>query len=261
MKRKVSFSFLLLCICTLAYIPQMIGIYSVVAGMFRTLDLMNIIDGLMTVLHRMIPVTLVLLLWFNRKGITQKSASAVLVGCGIVEISNVVLEIIYLTGYFRWSEDPLMYRQLSLLLIWLLVGIVYLLAASAIMKKDRTDFYVVLAMMALMLSVVPMAVLAVSGQGKFLADIGCVLLTAGLVTLPETLYNYEKCYFVNSKILITVICVIAIFSVAIFFGDGGSSSSSTGVYRCNNCGGDGWDSANNCSCVWCGGDGKTVWNP
>ena len=40
----------------------------------------------------------------------------------------------------------------------------------------------------------------------------------------------------------------------------GSSNKSSG-YRCSNCGGDGWDSANGCSCVWCGGDGITSWNP
>lgn len=40
----------------------------------------------------------------------------------------------------------------------------------------------------------------------------------------------------------------------------GDSGSSDGT-RCNNCGGDGWDSANGSSCVWCGGDGRTSWNP
>lgn len=40
-----------------------------------------------------------------------------------------------------------------------------------------------------------------------------------------------------------------------------STGSNSGDYRCNNCGGDGWDSANGCSCVWCGGDGRTSWNP
>ena len=49
--------------------------------------------------------------------------------------------------------------------------------------------------------------------------------------------------------------------------DGGGSTSkggtggSSGGYRCNNCGGDGWDSANGCSCVWCGGDERTSKNP
>ena len=40
-----------------------------------------------------------------------------------------------------------------------------------------------------------------------------------------------------------------------------SSNTGSGSYRCNNCGGDGWDSANSSSCVWCGGDGRTSWNP
>ena len=39
----------------------------------------------------------------------------------------------------------------------------------------------------------------------------------------------------------------------------GNSGKSNGSYRCNNCGGDGYDGGSRCE--WCGGDGKTSWNP
>lgn len=62
--------------------------------------------------------------------------------------------------------------------------------------------------------------------------------------------------------------VVAILLVLSLIGScnessGGSSKSGSksSEYRCSNCGGDGWDSANGCSCVWCGGDGRTSWNP
>jgi len=63
---------------------------------------------------------------------------------------------------------------------------------------------------------------------------------------------------------IGIIVVLIIVLVASCSGSGNKSSSSSGSSsgtRCNNCGGDGWDSANSCSCVWCGGDGRTSWNP
>ena len=69
--------------------------------------------------------------------------------------------------------------------------------------------------------------------------------------------------------IIGLVVVLVIALVVACSGSTGSSSSSgssnndsnSGSYRCNNCGGDGWDSANGCSCVWCGGDGRTSWNP
>ncbi len=71
----------------------------------------------------------------------------------------------------------------------------------------------------------------------------------------------------KKKTLIWVV-VIAIFLIlfSIVSGDDESPSSgkdngANGSYICSNCGGDGWDSANDCRCVWCGGDGQTSWNP
>ena len=65
----------------------------------------------------------------------------------------------------------------------------------------------------------------------------------------------------DSQAWVAALVVVAIvtFIVADTSGSGSGSGSKRG--NCNNCGGDGWDSANSCSCVWCGGDGYTSWNP
>lgn len=56
--------------------------------------------------------------------------------------------------------------------------------------------------------------------------------------------------------------VLIIGSVNTLLGRSGNyGNSGNSELICNNCGGDGWDSANGGSCVWCGGDGRTSWNP
>ena len=62
--------------------------------------------------------------------------------------------------------------------------------------------------------------------------------------------------------LIIALCVsCSIISDSDSGGSNYNGNNYSGSYRCDNCGGDGWDSANGCSCVWCGGDGRTSWNP
>lgn len=81
----------------------------------------------------------------------------------------------------------------------------------------------------------------------WIVSIGCIIFgLAGLI-------SEDKGWMIG--IVVALIIVLAVSC------SDGSSTSSSGGYRCNNCGGDGWDSANRCSCVWCGGDGKTSWNP
>ena len=55
----------------------------------------------------------------------------------------------------------------------------------------------------------------------------------------------------KSKVWLIVILVL----LALIGSCDSESGNGSGSYQCNNCGGDGWDSVNNSSCVWCGGDG------
>ena len=68
----------------------------------------------------------------------------------------------------------------------------------------------------------------------------------------------------DSKAWVITLVVALIIALCVSCGGTTSSSNSGGGSKkgnCNNCGGDGWDSRNGCSCVWCGGDGYTSWNP
>ena len=87
----------------------------------------------------------------------------------------------------------------------------------------------------------------------WIVSFGCIV--SGLVSLISDS---------NAWVVTLVIALIIALCVSCDFGTSSSNSgsgNSSGSYRCNNCGGDGWDSANGCSCVWCGGDGRTSWNP
>lgn len=263
MKRKVSMSFFLLFLCLLAYTPQIIGIFGTIASMFTGFNVTNIYADIVGIFYSLVPLALVLLLYFNRKSLKQPVVSAVLISCGLIHLLYSVylaINFVKLFSISHTSEVPII-KQFCLLTVALLIGVTCLLTAYNVKKKDTTDVFKVLAGTALLLSIAPMAANVALGTSYFLADLGRVLLAAGLVTLPQTLFDYDHCFLMSSKRLITIICTIVCFVAFSFFGPSKSTSSSSNQERCFNCGGDGWDSYNNCTCVWCGGDGKTVWNP
>lgn len=66
-----------------------------------------------------------------------------------------------------------------------------------------------------------------------------------------------KWWFIAIAVVLTLSLIGSCNECSTSSGGGNNSRD----YRCNNCGGDGWDSANGCGCVWCGGDGRTSWNP
>ena len=87
------------------------------------------------------------------------------------------------------------------------------------------------------------------------AAIGCSVI--GVVGLFSNILSDSK----NWAIAIVVILVIALVASCSDNIGGSSSGGGSKKGNCNNCGGDGWDSRNGCSCVWCGGDGYSYWNP
>ena len=82
------------------------------------------------------------------------------------------------------------------------------------------------------------------------------------------LYMLSAWYEGRFKAAMRKVGIIAVAGLVLFYilsgvlnPSGGSAGGTNDKEKCSNCGGDGWDSANGCSCVWCGGDGRTSWNP
>ena len=78
-------------------------------------------------------------------------------------------------------------------------------------------------------------------------------------------WAFRRTALQNESIRKSIIILTATILATILLTLGGYRAITNNNYsssgNCFNCGGDGWDSENNCSCVWCGGDGKTHWNP
>lgn len=75
---------------------------------------------------------------------------------------------------------------------------------------------------------------------------------------------YEGRFKTSMRRIIVIVAVVLVLFFIISSAvspNSGSTGGPTGEKKCSNCGGDGWDSANSCTCVWCGGDGITSWNP
>ena len=93
----------------------------------------------------------------------------------------------------------------------------------------------------------------------WVVSFGCCI--SGLVSLISDSKAWVVTLVIALVIALCVSCGGSFSSSNSGSGKSNDSGNSNGSYRCNNCGGDGWDSENNCKCVWCGGDGKTSWNP
>ena len=91
---------------------------------------------------------------------------------------------------------------------------------------------------------------------------GVLLATLGVVFF---VWAFRRTTFSDESLQKSIIILVATVLATTLLVVGGcraiinNNYSSSG--NCFNCGGDGWDSENHCSCVWCGGDGYSSWNP
>ena len=91
---------------------------------------------------------------------------------------------------------------------------------------------------------------------------GVLLATLGVVFF---VWAFRRTSLSDESIRKSIIILVATILATTLLVIGGYRAITNDNYsssgNCFNCGGDGWDSENHCSCVWCGGDGYSSWNP
>jgi heme A synthase len=218
------------------------------------------------------PIAIIILLILNQKKDVAKISTIILSVFGVLRIVALVLGVGNLFAELpKYDEVMAMTSRVCSMIISISTIALVFLSAKSIKNKQTSKymkvFNIIIIVVTLFygaLSYITKSSSSTASNTAFISLLTHVVIGFSLSTLPKTIYDYENCEFVT-KTKLVVICVLAI-SIGLFtalFGilSNDSENSDGGKYRCNICGGDGWDSENNCSCVWCGGDGKTHWNP
>ena len=198
MKRKMSMAFLLLAVTALFSIT---GLFNSLRMIFTASGIANAISSFLSAL---LPIALVILLYLNANGKdVKKPASTVLTIVGILSIFSAVLQLLYsLTYYFVLSN-------LVSMTFSILMAILYFTASGCIKNRKKSNTIVNLTIACFIFS------LMINGQmvgwirnfnfnilTHLLKNVFLpLLLPAAICLLPETLYHYDKCVFVDRKSL------------------------------------------------------------
>ena len=276
MNRKISFAFVLMLIATLASISSIIGIVPAIISLSKAFHWIPLLHVICDSVVALIPLAIVVLLYFNSEQYDVDTFSCIVLFIGAVaNLGKVALnfsEIIIQIPLLGTSSSYLVMGPFAANITFALMGFLFIFAAVSIIRYDR----VIIVPILVPLCIVPCLLLlglsfSTIGGLSTAQSLSTLFLAYGLGCLPKTIYDYDECFFFNNnafKLLATLSVVVGFFLLvgyAVANQDYSSSSSNvdsnSGSYRCNNCGGDGWDSENNRKCVWCGGDGKTSWNP
>ena len=273
MKTKVSLSFVALCAVVLLSLSSILGVFSTLLGLFTFFAPLRFLSGIARIIFTLLPVALVVLLFLReKKDIKQYAYLTLLIG-GITILASVVLSLFNIIRY------GLVFMQITFyfaIISDIFLGVLTIFSALAIKNGSVSAKHALLARISLVVQLVvtflSLAVLQFSEIGSSFATI---MLILGIATFPKAVIDHDHCRLVTKNLLIGIAAVIIFLLIIVGIANGiansssGSSSyssntgnsSNSSSQRCFNCGGDGWDSANNCSCVWCGGDGRTSWNP
>lgn len=263
MKRKISISFVFLLLATVLSLSSVTNNFRNFC-LYLSYDgqtLMSIIRHIITCVKSLIPIALVILLVLNSKHDVKKSASITLLIAGIVYLISLLQT---LPATFRMITDYYTIIRLPEKILDIVLCIILFTSYSSLKKVKitekawKTTWQLTLFGAGFGL-VIPVLVAIIDPYSFKLSSFMPALLALGVCFLSNTILDYENCVLLNRKNFKRIAIVAAVL-LAIWIIFSGPSDTS-GSYRCNNCGGDGWDSANSSSCVWCGGDGKTSWNP
>lgn len=271
MKKNVSMSFCLLAILAVLSLKDIFNVFFAFFNTFRAFSIMRVISALINIIRTLAPFALILLLYLNTKQEAKKKAYVTLLICGIAQLCYCVIRIHSLGSTVLVGNILYTVQALTNYFTQIITGFVFLFAANSLKQEKQNKSVVILTTITVYLNLIPIGTSMLLGTMNLVAIVAPLLLLVGVSLLPKTLYDHDNCVFVNKKSLTVVVGIIVVLCIVIWiaggqvFGSGSTNSGNgtvgSGTYRCNNCGGDGWDSANNSSCVWCGGDGRTSWNP
>ena len=257
MKKKFPMALLFLGIYSLLAVTNLLNLSAIMAypAYFGAFGILSSISSLLiTLMPFALVVVLVLCGSKDMQKITQIGLY-VFSGCHVLKAIFSIIDVISIPvgdAYFIscWIG----------ILATLCTALTLFFAADAVKKAAPRPPMFIFGILAMAAHFVPSAAYLLLGAINVIGLAAPFLLLGGLLMLPKTVYNYEHCFVVSKSNLkaIGVIAVVIVIILVIIdlIANGGSTTG-----NCFNCGGDGWDSANNCRCVWCGGDGEAVWNP
>ena len=263
MKRKISMAFLIFGLLTIYSVLRIYLVFPAIFQSLRYASVLDIISYLYLAVDILLPIGIFTLLCLNQQHDVKKMVNTVLIIAGITYLCGLAISIKDLFNLFAYSEWVSIVMSLINYAIVLFTGLVCLFTASSIRQEKRETRLTVCAAIAFYLNLLPLGLSIILGAFSVVSLIPC-LLVAGIALLPKTFYDHENCVFVTKSSMKVVLCILIVFALVMAISVSQLSedkSDNSGSYRCENCGGDGWDSANDCSCVWCGGDGRTSWNP
>ena len=273
MKKRISIAFCLACLWAIcSFATSSFNSIKQIPIALQHYPLLDCISAISSALLALMPIAIIILLILNQKKDVAKISTIILSVFGVLRIIALVLGVGNLfTKLPKYDEVmAITSRVCSMIISISTIALVFLSAKS--IKNKQTSKYMKVFNIIIIVATVFYGVLSYTTSSfSFTASnvslvslIGYIAIGFSLWLLPKTIYDYENCEFVTkTKLIIVGVLVLFIGLSTSLFGimSNDSEDSDGGKYRCNICGGDGWDSENNCSCVWCGGDGKTHWNP
>ena len=264
MQKRVSMSFSLFAIAAVMSLSALLSIPSKLISAFQHFNIMSFLATLGFVAATLLPFALVALLYWNAKRDVKKITYILLMVCSALYALRFVRNVTSLL--FVLVNDGLpSFGSLVTMVNVCITAVALLLAAISIKKEQSNLALKILVSVAVYANLIPLVASYVAPDVIPSYSLPPLLVLIGLSMLPKTLYDNEHCVCVNKKsltvigVLLAAVLLVSIISDHVLSqsdNNGGSGGNS-----CFNCNGSGYDTANNCPCVWCGGDGQSSWNP
>lgn len=233
MKRKISLSFLALAVLTLLTIPSMLDILRTIPYLFRGFSVKLLTNFALNALNTFAPLILVIILVLNTKRDMKTIAFIALIVLGCARLLPPLMQISSLPYLFSGGADVWLINLISYATN-LIVGILYLMGAVCIHKKEKRKLMVVLTGLAIYGNIIPLVLsFLIPGMGiSFWGSLMPFLLTIGVCLFPVTIFDYEHCKVFGGGAVKAVVAFVVVILIVAFASSiatrGGSSSGSSG---------------------------------